>query len=240
MAFSMATRTHKLAQPKANRLSYPDRRSVYWLDELPPERTGPHTKIHLTPRWSELCRSKKLHTQVTLSPIWEVSEWALRAVPSKRLCSLAQPRAPAAGWEPERPLLVPLNRATQTAVATARVSQLAQPKRRQAQENSGHKSKPVSMTHLPCRASAHTELLSTPKHEHPGFAGGRSVCWPISRAARSYVAGERLLELSVPKARKALFEGYDPYIVSRAARSASPSPRIQELSLPLPRKCSSK
>ncbi|XP_053290799.1 testicular haploid expressed gene protein [Pleuronectes platessa] len=184
----MATRTHKLAQPKANRLSYPDRRSVYWLDELPPERTGPHTKIHLTPRWSELCRSKKLHTQVTLSPIWEVSEWALRAVPSKRLCSLAQPRAPAAGWEPECPLLVPV----------------------------------------------------TPKHEHRGFEGGRSVCWPISRAARSFVAGERLLELSVPKARKALFEGYDPYVVSRAARSASPSPRIQELSLPLPRKCSSK
>ncbi|XP_060938143.1 sperm microtubule associated protein 2 [Limanda limanda] len=222
----MATRTHKLAQPKANLLSCPDRRSVYWLDELPPERTGPHTKIHLTPR--------------CLSPIWEVSEWALRAVPSKRLCSLAQPRAPAAGWEPERPLLVPLNRATQTAVATARVSQLAQPRRRQVQQNSGHKSKPVSMTHLPRRASAHTELLSTPKQEHRGFEGGRSVCWPVSRAARSCVAGERLLELSIPKERKALFEGYDPYIVSRAARSASPSPRIQELSLPLPRKCRSK
>ncbi|XP_062253459.1 sperm microtubule associated protein 2 [Platichthys flesus] len=227
MAFSMATRTHKLAQPKANRLSYPDRRSVYWLDELPPERSGPHTKILFL-------------SSLRLSPIWEVSEWALRAVPSKRLCSLAQPRAPAAGWEPERPLLVPLNRATQMAVATARVSQLAQPKQRQVQENSGHKSKPVSMTHLPGRASAHTELLSTPKHEHRGFEGGRSVCWPVSRAARSFVAGERLLELSVPKARKALFEGYDPYVVSRAARSASPSARIQELSLPLPRKCSSK
>ena len=83
-------------------------------------------------------------------------------------------------------------------------------------------------------------FFSAPKHEHPRFEGGRSVCWPVSRAARSYVAGERLLELSLPKARKALFEGYDPYIVSRAARSASPSPRIQELSMPLPRKCSSK
>ncbi|XP_023286578.1 testicular haploid expressed gene protein [Seriola lalandi dorsalis] len=236
----MATQTHQLAQPKPNRLRYPDRRSVYWLDELPPEKTGSTTKIELTPRWSELCKTKKLYTQVTLSPIWEVSEWALRAVPSKRLHSLAQPRVPAVGWQPDRQLLAPLSRATQTAVATSRICQLAQPKRRQVLEGSGHKSKPVSMTHLPCKASAHIELLSTPKHDHPKFEGERSVCWPVSRAARSHVASHRLLELSTPKERKALFEGYNPYVVSRAARSASPSPRIQQLCVPLPRKCSSK
>lgn len=43
------------------------------------------------------------------SPIWEVTEWALRAVPSKRLCRLAQPRVPAAGWQPDRPLLAPVS-----------------------------------------------------------------------------------------------------------------------------------
>lgn len=37
--------------------------------------------------------------------MWEVSELALRAVPSERLCHLAQPRVPAAGWQPDRPLL---------------------------------------------------------------------------------------------------------------------------------------
>ncbi|XP_044023294.1 theg spermatid protein isoform X2 [Siniperca chuatsi] len=272
----MATRTQKLAQPKPNRLRYPDRRSVYWLDKLPPEKTGSTTKIELTPCWSELCRSKKFYTQVThlfissshltfhvflsssflllylllpplpvccsfprLSPIWEVSEWALRAVASDRLCSLAQPRALAAGWQPNHPLLAPLNRATQTAVATTRICQLAQPKRRLFLEGSGHKSKPVPVTHIPCKASAHIELLATPKHDHPKFKGERSVCWPVSRAARNYTASQRLLELSSPKERKALFEGYDPYIVSWAARSASPSPRIQQLCLPLPRKCSS-
>ncbi|XP_044023295.1 theg spermatid protein isoform X3 [Siniperca chuatsi] len=236
---AMATRTQKLAQPKPNRLRYPDRRSVYWLDKLPPEKTGSTTKIELTPCWSELCRSKKFYTQVTLSPIWEVSEWALRAVASDRLCSLAQPRALAAGWQPNHPLLAPLNRATQTAVATTRICQLAQPKRRLFLEGSGHKSKPVPVTHIPCKASAHIELLATPKHDHPKFKGERSVCWPVSRAARNYTASQRLLELSSPKERKALFEGYDPYIVSWAARSASPSPRIQQLCLPLPRKCSS-
>ncbi|XP_018519040.1 theg spermatid protein isoform X1 [Lates calcarifer] len=185
---SMATRTHTLAQPKPNRLRHPDRRSVYWLDELPTEKTGSTTKIELTPRWSELCRSKKLYTQVILSPIWEVSEWALRAVPSERLCSLARPRFPAAGWQPDRPLVAPLSRATQTAVASSRICQLAQPKRRQVLEGSGHKLKSAPVTHLPCKASAHIELLSTPKHDHPKFEGARSVCWPVSRAARSYVA----------------------------------------------------
>ncbi|XP_067470716.1 sperm microtubule associated protein 2 isoform X1 [Thunnus thynnus] len=175
-----------------------------------------------------------------LSPVWEVSEWALRAVPSERLCRLAQPRAPAVGWQSDRPLLFPLSRATQTAVATSRICQLAQPKRKQVLGSSGHKPKPVPMTHMACRASAHIELLATPKNDHPKFEGERSVCWPVSRASRNFIASQRLLELSGPKERKALFEGYDPYIISRAARSASPSPRIQQLCLPLPRKCSSK
>ncbi|KAI4803861.1 hypothetical protein KUCAC02_025508 [Chaenocephalus aceratus] len=207
----MATFTKKLAQPKPNRLRYPDRRSVYWLDQMPPESTGSITKIELTPRWSELCRNKTFYSQVTISP-----EWA-----------------------PERPLLKPLNRGTQTAVATSRICQLAQPKLRPVLEGCSPKSKPLPLTHIPYKPSAHIELLATPKHDHSKFEGQRSVCWPVSRAARNCSASHRLLELCGPKKRMALFEGYDPNIVSRAARSASPSPRIQQLCLPLPRKCAS-
>ncbi|XP_039459407.1 theg spermatid protein isoform X1 [Oreochromis aureus] len=268
----MATRIQQLAQPKPNRLRYPDRRSVYWLDKLPPERSGLTTKIglfpnlflfsslgkldlcclfvtpciivilfstELTPCWSDLCISKKFYNQVTISPIWEVSEWALKAVPSKRVCHLAQPRAPAAGWQPARPLLVPVSRGIQTAVATSRICQLAQPKRRQVLEKSRHKSKYAQVIHLPSKASAHIELLATPKNDHPEFKGDRPMCWPVSKAAKSYITSQRLLDLSSPKERKALYEGYDPYMISRAARSASPSPRIQQLCLPLSRKCSS-
>ncbi|XP_041827530.1 theg spermatid protein [Melanotaenia boesemani] len=236
----MATRIQQLAQPKPNHLCYLDRRSVYWLDKLPPERTGSTTKIELTPRWSNLCKSKKFYTQIIASPIWEVSEWALRAVPSKRVCNLAQPRTHAAGWQPDRPLLVPLSRASLTAVASWRICQLAQAKRKPVQEESNRRSKPAPVAHLASKASAHIELLASPKHEHPKFEGERSVYWPVSRASRNYTASPRLHELSYPKERKGLFEGYNPYIVSRAARSASPSPRIKELCLPLPRKCSSK
>ncbi|XP_028251808.1 sperm microtubule associated protein 2 [Parambassis ranga] len=236
----MATRIQQLSQPKPNHLRYPDRRSVYWLDKLPPTRSGSTTTVELTPRWLDLSRSKKIYAQVTVSPIWEVSQWALQAIPSRRLCSLAQPRVPAAGWQPDRPLLAPLSRGTQTAVATSRICQLAQPKQRQLPKGSSHKSRPLPLTHFPSKASAHIELLATPKHDHPSFKEGRSACWPVSSAARNYAASQRLLDLSSPKERKALFEGYNPYVVSRAARSASPSPRIQQLSLPLPRKCSSK
>lgn len=43
-----------------------------------------------------------LLSSVRLSPVWEVSRGALQALASSRLCSLAQPRAPAAGWQPDR------------------------------------------------------------------------------------------------------------------------------------------
>lgn len=157
-----------------------------------------------------------------------------------------------------------MNRGTQTAVATSRICQLAQPKRRPVLEGCSPKSKPLPLTHIPYKPSAHIELLasryfnclsivalfyllydiiafmfSAPKHDHPKFEEQRSVCWPVSRAARNCSASHRLLELCGPKKRMALFEGYDPNIVSRAARSASPSPRIQQLCLPLPRKCAS-
>ncbi|XP_017274428.1 theg spermatid protein [Kryptolebias marmoratus] len=237
----MATRTHQLALPKSNHLRHPDRRSVYWLDELPQQRSKSATTIELTPRWSDLARSKTFYNQVVISPIWEVSRWALRAVPSERLCVLAQPRAPAAGWQPARPLPSPLSSGAQTAVASSRVCQLAQAKkRREVQGASGYRPKPRPATHLPSKTSAHIELLAAPKQTHRKWEGARSVRWPVSRAARSCMATQRLVELARPKTRPALFEGHDPYAVSQAALSASPSPRIQELCLPLPRKCSSR
>ncbi|XP_029973352.1 testicular haploid expressed gene protein-like [Salarias fasciatus] len=240
----MAARIHQLAQPRADQLRSPDRRSVYWLDKLPPERTGSTTN-KLTPRLLDLCKSKRFDSQDTISPIWAVSKCALKAVASQRLCRLAEPRRPVTGWQLARQLPVPLvcgffcqlSSGTQTVVATPRIFRLAQPKIRRVQDGSGQKCKAGLLTHLPSKANAHIELLATPKHDHPMFKGERSACWPVSRTARHHAASQRLHDLAAPRERKALFEGYDPYAVSRAARSAQPSPRIQQLCLPLPRKC---
>ncbi|XP_015254964.1 theg spermatid protein [Cyprinodon tularosa] len=236
----MGSRFQQLSQPKLNHLRYLNRRSVYWLDKLPQEKTESTTQIELTSRWSDLTSRKIFNTQIPLSPIWEVSKWALRAVPSERLCKLAQPRPPAPGWQPGRPLPTPVSRGTQSAVASSRLRELAQPRRQQLQVLSSCRSEPRPTTQLASRTSAHIEVLATPKHNHPEYKGERPVCWPVSKAARHHVASQRLCELSYPKRRKALFEGYNPYVVSRAARSANPSTRIQELCLPLPRKYSSK
>lgn len=39
------------------------------------------------------------------SPEWKVGAATLKASPSERVCSLARPRQPAVGWQPDRPLL---------------------------------------------------------------------------------------------------------------------------------------
>lgn len=237
----MASRIDKLSQAKPNLLRFPDRRSVYWLDELPPEKTGSPTRFKLTPQWSLLCVSKKLNPVCKHnrpSPQWQVSTSALTACPSRRVCSLALPRLPTSGWLPDRPLMAPLSRAVQTAVATPRVCQLARPIRRQSLHSpqDSNPSPPTPGPHTPS-ASSRIQLLATPKSDHPQYAADRPVSWPVPEAVRQAVATERVQVLSYPKQRTALFKGYNPYTVSLAARSASASPRLQELSLPLPRKC---
>ncbi|XP_055785817.1 testicular haploid expressed gene protein-like isoform X1 [Salvelinus fontinalis] len=239
---SMATRMVQLAQPKPNLLRFPDRRSVYWLDELPPERNGSTTTFELTPHWSQLCGRKRLHSgfeQSRSSPQWEVSVAALSAYPSNRVCSLALPRLPTVGWEPDRPLLASLSRAVQTAVASPRVCQLACPKRRQGLY-SPHSSKTSLAPPHPAATSSRLQLLALPKSDHPQYAQDRPVSWPVPGPVRKAVASERVQVLSQPNQRKALFQGYNPYTVTLAARSASASPRLQELCLPLPRKCKGK
>lgn len=54
------------------------------------------------------------------------------------------------------------------------------------------------------------------------------MSWSVSATAKRHVASQRLFELSVPKERKALAEGHDPYMVSQAARSA----RLSAAALP--------
>ncbi|XP_061823902.2 sperm microtubule associated protein 2-like [Nerophis lumbriciformis] len=221
-AIIMTTRIQQLAQPKPDRLRYPDRRSVHWLDKSPSQRSKLPTENELTPRWAELCRSKTFQTQLLRSPMWKVSESALRAVASERLCRLAQPRGPPPSWQPALPLPTPLRKATQTAVATPRICQLARPKTRPLVAGHGCQ---LGTPKIPRKATARTELLATPKQEHPKHEGGRPVCWPVSRAARTYVPSQRLVALSSPKQRKSLFEGYKQYGVS----SADPSPLRQHL-----------
>ncbi|KAJ8003735.1 hypothetical protein DPEC_G00151440 [Dallia pectoralis] len=249
----MATRIEQLARPKPDLLRFPDRPSVYWLDELSTQRNG-STTVKLTPRLSQLCVKKQPKAgfeQTRLSPQWEVSVGALRACPSNRVCSLALPRLPTIGWEPERLLLTPPSRAVQTAVASPRTCQLACPKQRLGL----HSPQPYKTSlapHRPKTTSSRLQLLShsffllltthctplpVPKSDHPQYHQDRPVSWPVPRSVREAVASERVQVLSEPKQRRALYQDYNPYMVTQAARSASATPRLLELCQPLPRKC---
>ncbi|XP_039531503.1 theg spermatid protein isoform X2 [Pimephales promelas] len=239
----MATRTDRLALPKANLLRFPDRRSVYWLDELPTRSKNVSTTVfELTPRLEQLAQSKQSSRlfKESRSPEWTVSAAALKACPSQRVCSLASPRVPVDGWQLDRPLLAPLRYAVKTVKPSPRICHLAQPKR--ARMVLIEAPSVDSSTHapgVPTPPSSRILQLASPKQVHAEHAFARPVSGPVPDRVLKAVASESLQTLARPKTRQALFEGYDPYRVSPAARAATASPRLMELSLPLPRKCKS-
>ncbi|XP_028831074.1 sperm microtubule associated protein 2 [Denticeps clupeoides] len=224
----MATRVDLLAQPKPNLLRYPDRRSVYWLDRLP---TTAH-RFELTPRWSQLSEPKRFHPGLQESrrpPVWEVSAAALSARPSQRVCRLALPRPPAQGWEPQRPLL---NVVVKTAVASPRICQLAQPKKKPQEE-----SRMPAPTMPSGSSSSRIRQLARPKPDHPEYRTNRPATQPVTAAARNAVASERVQVLAQHRFHHDEVRGSDPYAISPAALTTSASPRVLELCVPLARKC---
>ncbi|XP_017552549.1 theg spermatid protein [Pygocentrus nattereri] len=236
----MATRIDQLARPKPNLLKFPDRRSVYWLDELPPSLNSSSTAFDLTPRWSKLAESKKLIPNFEdnrQSPGWKLSAAVLKARPSDRVCALALPRMPAAGWQPDRPLLPTVSVAVRTAKANAWICQLARPRKMCAAMTQFCSSEISPSVPSLAKPSPRTHLLATPKQDHPQYCPDRPVSWPVAKPALEAVASERLQVLATPRLRKPLFEGFDPYRVSSAARAATASPRLQELALPPARRC---
>ncbi|XP_053507947.1 theg spermatid protein [Ictalurus furcatus] len=238
----MATRIERLARPNPNLLKFPDRRSVYWLDELPAKSERPTTVFELTSRWSQPSERKKISTHYEdnrESPEWKVGAATLKASPSERVCSLARPRQPAVGWQPDRPLLTTYGMGVRTiAKASPRICQLAQPKKSRMPLTPAFNSTNSCLTLLPqAKPSSHIHLLAIPKKEHPHYRPNQPVSSHVPRSVLEAVASERLQVLAIPKPRKTLFEGFDPYKVSLAARVATASPRIQELSQPPARRC---
>ncbi|GAA6098745.1 theg spermatid protein [Tachysurus ichikawai] len=236
----MATRSEHLARPNPNLLKFPDRRSVYWLDELP-VMSKCSTAFELTSRWSQLSEWKKISTRYEdnrEAPEWKVRASALKSHPSERVCSLARPRQPAVGWQPDRTLSPTLSTGVRTeAKASARICQLAQPKKTIMALTSFNSTNNYLTLPPQAKPSSRIHLLAVPKKEHPHYHPDRPVSTHVPKSVLKAVASERLHTLARPKPRKPLFEGFDPYEVSSAARAATASPRIQELSLPPARRC---
>ncbi|KAM9439689.1 sperm microtubule associated protein 2 [Clarias gariepinus] len=241
----MATRLEQLARPKPNLLKFPDRHSVYWLDELPANSKRSTPAFELTARWSQLSERRKISLDYEYnreSPEWKVSTAALKAHPSERVCLLALPRHPAVGWQPDRPILPSFGMGVKSeAKASPRICQLANPKKTRISLTPSESSTNNYSTLPPqVKTSSRIHLLALPKKEHPHYCPDRPVSAHVPKSVLKAIASKRLQELATPKPRKPLFEGFDPYQVSSAARAATASSRIQELSLPPARRCRTK
>lgn len=225
-----------LARPKANFLKYKDKPSVYWQDKPKMSPT-----CGLTARQEELAKHKtvsNMYKEDRPSPIWPVTPKALQAVPSPRVERLAEPKNVSQYWMEDRSVYSIVTEEAKRASASARIVQLAKPKNhtgnvmpsRPASHQDEEKESPRSNKTV--TASSRTEELAVPKGEHSQYQHDLSVIRHVSASALQAQASDRVCQLSKPKTRKSLFEGYDPYRISPAAKHAEASPRIVELCIP--------
>ncbi|XP_069073281.1 sperm microtubule associated protein 2 isoform X2 [Pleurodeles waltl] len=230
-----------LSQPKVDFLKFKPRKSVYWLDKLPP-KTQQITVPAVTARQEELARPKKINKTDRLSPTWPVSQSAMIAVPSPRLQHLAQPKTPSKEWKLDRPVQSTVSKGALSAAPRPRTVELAKPKTRSAPlmkevEDADHSTGDShSVTHSKQELISKAELLAVPKSEHPQYLHQKSVQWLVPESAKNHLASDRVCQLAKHRMRKSIFEGYDPYRIPEGAKNAEASPRIMELCTPLPRK----
>nr|XP_022289887.1 testicular haploid expressed gene protein-like isoform X5 [Crassostrea virginica] len=243
-------RIGSLANPKSVPLTFQeDRRSVYWVDRLPPT-AGPHgtTEIIASARVQELAKHRTPNQHGWRgdrpTPIWGVSEGAQRADAGPRLVSLSQHKEPHPRYLFDRTAYMTVNEGAKNATSTERLGMLSRPKDRRDRDKFGVISletswgqyNPVSPAAKSAQCTSHVESLAEPKKYHPRFAGEKPVQWSVDESALKAIANLRLQQLSRPRSRTMIKDDYDPYKVPMAARRAHATPRIEELCLPIPRK----
>ncbi|KAL5013326.1 hypothetical protein ScPMuIL_007596 [Solemya velum] len=221
-----------------------DRRSVYWVDFVPPRPTpNGVTEIVASERVLELARHKTvpdLFHGDRPSPIWPVRRSTLNATPSSRIDGLSLYKKVHARHRMERSPFTQVNPNAKRTTASPRLKQLATPKVRSdkfdIRETEWGQYFPVLDTAKRATATPRVETLSETKAYHPNFKDERPVQWPLTDAALKAIASLRLQQMARPRSRTMIKDDYDPYRVSLGARRARPTPRIEEISLPIARK----
>ncbi|XP_075194151.1 sperm microtubule associated protein 2 isoform X2 [Anomaloglossus baeobatrachus] len=222
-------------------LAIKQRPSVYWQD-----KTDIHFTCSLTARQNELAQHKnvnKMYKEDRPSPIWPVKSSALQAIPSPRLEKLAQAKSMSREWMEDRPVYTMVSEAAKSASASPRTVELAKPKdradrflssttKRHQEEDNEEEVNELFNSKLVVTPTARTEALAVPKMEHQQYQHDLKVPWHVTSSALHTQASDRVCQLAKPKARKAFFEGFDPFRISPAAKHANASSRIIELCTP--------
>ncbi|CAL8297045.1 unnamed protein product [Arctogadus glacialis] len=183
------------------------------------------------------------------SPVWRVSEGALRACASQRVCALALPRPPAVGWLPDRPPPPSRAHSLPRGGATSRILQLSQPRLRPRVEatdggprlrprvgatDGGPRLRPrVEATDGGPRLRPRVEATDGGPRLRPRVEAGQGFRTPPI-ARKTPAATPRVEQLATPKRTP---PGYlcgrpSSWPVPGSVRRAVPSLRVRELASP--------
>ncbi|XP_038051834.1 testicular haploid expressed gene protein-like isoform X2 [Patiria miniata] len=221
-----------------------DRRSVYWIDKLPPMPEG--TTAFVVNGWQDaLSKAKPVNAGwkgERPTSIWPVSKNAQKAEASDRLQVLSQAKTTVPSFVPERPIMTRVSQAAKNATASDRIEQLAREKtyvplkiRESYEFDCFMWDQEISNAARNARCSDRLEALAESKRHHPNFQNARSIQWDVSESALKAIATLRMQQLARPKSR-GKNDNYDPYKLTTASLHARATPRIEELCLPIPRK----
>ncbi|CAH1774738.1 unnamed protein product [Owenia fusiformis] len=224
-----------------------DRRSVYWVDKVPPQPKGGTTVFVLTPRQDQLAQTKNVNSNFKgdlLTPIWRVNKAAMSTEASPRVQALAEHKTVHREHKMERSVYTRVTPGARGGEASERLDAMAKPKRcgTYGQITDGDHFFQLWQLPIPVPGPAkyasctpRVEALAEAKDFNPQYHGARTIQWPVTDPAKKALATLRVQQLARPKSRGGN-DDYDPYRVSGAAKLARATPRVLELCEPIPRK----
>jgi len=236
----MTSRTEQLAVPKWDFLQFPDRRSVYWIDEEKDWKSS----MKLTPRQEHLSKHRPLcanYLSPRPTPIWGVSSAAQKGAASPRVTTLAGHRPLHANYNSAKDVITAPTEAAKKAEASARVQILSVARARLEADDHALPSYPYPITKVSPKAmkascNARLSQLSQAKELHATWSAPRENVWVPSVGAQKAKSSGRVQELAAPKPRLEKDADYDPYLIPAGAMLARASNRVNELCLPIQRK----
>ncbi|RDD36778.1 Testicular haploid expressed gene protein-like [Trichoplax sp. H2] len=246
------TRINVISKPRQLPTQHkPNRSSVYErLNELHEKNSKAKDK-DLPERIQALAQPKLLPTQFVMdrpSASWSVSNSAKNYNMSQRIETLAQPKQLPSNFQLDRYNISVAESALKYGQASARIEQLAQPKKpftvrpwsavyESQQPTKKRKKRRVSITDYEC--SDRILELSKPKRLHPKFLTDRVHIDTVSMAATKAHASVRIQQLAKSKVYHINHEDHS-LKVSKRALNAECSLRIEELAKPVSRRLTSR
>ena len=168
------------------------------------------------------------------SPVWRVSNAAMKASPNERLTRLSQPKGFHVEYEPCRPVQTTVSIAAQKASASGRTETLSLPKQR---PNIVEREWIIKKGALSSRASERLQELAHAKGVPLGYTPDKTRVWEVSKAALKAKASKRIDDLALPIKREIAtnLPNPDAFEVKKAAQRARCSERVAELAQPIVR-----